>query len=241
MCEIHRDEDENLKELSLGSKESLTLSQMGSGEAFAADDLPLAVATLAGLKDRVTPLEKLLCIKETVDAINNDLIAFRERKSAEDRLRSLNTSQESFITSDELLPLLVFVIVRSNSFHLSATVAYAEYFTFFDVQTTELGFCLTSFKAALSLITESRLLKRYRREKFPDSRFNVKSGRKSLSVRHSSSKQQEEMMKRTISVPGGMTDGYHTAAVPTTAADVLKVDAKFLGFETGEKGEFTLK
>ncbi len=42
------------------------------------------------------------------------------------------------------------------------SLAYAEHFTFSQVQTSELGFCLSTFKAALALMTENRLLNRNR-------------------------------------------------------------------------------
>lgn len=45
---------------------------------------------------------------------------------------------------------------------LNNSLAYAEHFTFSQVQTSELGFCLSTFKAALALMTESRLLNRNR-------------------------------------------------------------------------------
>ncbi len=203
MCDIHRDQDANLKELSDASRDSLKLAQMGTGEAFAADDLPLAVATLTTLEERVTPLEKLLCLKETVEAVSSDLAAFREKQQADDRVRALNSSQGSLVTSDELLPLLVFVIVRSGVVNLFASVAYAESFTFFNVQTSELGFCLTSVQAALTLLLRSQLLRRNRREKYPDSRFNgseEKQGRKSVSARRKGPS-PPPALPRAISVP----------------------------------------
>jgi hypothetical protein len=205
MCDIHRDEDDNLHELAAASRDAIKLSQMGTGEAFQADDLPLAVATLATLEERVTPLEKLLCFKETIDAVSSDLAAFRE-KQTDERVRALDASQGSLVTSDELLPLLVFVIVRSSVTHLLASVAYAESFTFFNVQTSELGFCLTSVQAALTLLLRSQLLRRNRRDRFPDSRFNAsdeKKGRKSASTRRSAGAAPPTILPRTISVPSG--------------------------------------
>ena len=234
MCETHREQDENLHELAAASRATLTLSQMGSGEAFAADDLPLAVATMREMESRRTPLEKLLCLKECIDGINNDLIAFRERQSAEERVRGLQVSQESLVTTDELLPLLVFVIVRSDLKHAASTVAYAEYFTFFNVQTSELGFILSTFKAALALMAESRLLRRNRREKWPDSRHNEKRGRKSLSARRTN-ELPHDAMKRTISVPAGMTEVLNEE---DAARKIL--DSKYLGFATGGKDDFSL-
>lgn len=230
MCEIHRDQDENLVELAEASCSVLSLAQMGSGEAFAAQDLPLAVATLSGIEERRTPLEKLLCLKETMDAINEDLLAFREKQT--DRLRSnMASSRESLVTADELLPLLVFVLVRAKLTHFSASLAYAEYFTFFNAQTSELGFCLTTYKAALQLMLESRILRKNRRAKFPDSKHAEKKGRKSVSARRSTTTtggQPGDMMKRTISVPAGMT----TDAMRDDAK-ARELQEKYLGISRG--------
>lgn len=59
--------------------------------------------------------------QETIDAINTDLMAFwvTEAKTPRES-QDGPASTEALVTTDELLPLLVFAIVRSALPHMSA-------------------------------------------------------------------------------------------------------------------------
>ncbi|KAI8491724.1 hypothetical protein Bbelb_305290 [Branchiostoma belcheri] len=98
------------------------------------------LATLDGLK---TPLEKLSCLKRTLDSVNEEVNAhLRENQDP--------TSDDlPCLVSDDLILLLVPVLVQARCLHLPSNVFYIENLQWSLSSKDDLGFSLVTFKASL--------------------------------------------------------------------------------------------
>eukprot|EP01104_Vermistella_antarctica_P013860 TRINITY_DN4267_c0_g1_i1.p1 TRINITY_DN4267_c0_g1~~TRINITY_DN4267_c0_g1_i1.p1 ORF type:complete len:739 (-),score=144.42 TRINITY_DN4267_c0_g1_i1:86-2302(-) len=116
--------DNSITPQSLGIRE--TLSIMLSG----------AILELTKLDSRHSPAEKLKCLCDTIGAIaaGNPL------------------ARGDVVTTDDLIPALVYVVVHSRQVFVASDIDYIERFTFSNSLSSELGFNLVTFKAALAYL-----------------------------------------------------------------------------------------
>ncbi|XP_006818092.2 ankyrin repeat domain-containing protein 27-like [Saccoglossus kowalevskii] len=103
--------------------------------------LPASVVELARLDGLYTPLEKLFCLKSTLDCISEEVNYF-----AKDNVVAGN--EVPCIASDDLIPLLVTVLIQSKSTHLISNLYYIEHFHWATTSKDDLSFSLVTFKAA---------------------------------------------------------------------------------------------
>ena len=108
------------------------------------------------------PYEKLLCIKNTIDLLNNELTISTLASMTE----SKSQVETAVITSDLLIPLIAFILIKSGLNCLQSIMYFIETFGFCAQPSnhsnscsssviTELIFFLTTFKAAIQFILTS--------------------------------------------------------------------------------------
>eukprot|EP01091_Cochliopodium_minus_P017623 TRINITY_DN6956_c0_g1_i1.p1 TRINITY_DN6956_c0_g1~~TRINITY_DN6956_c0_g1_i1.p1 ORF type:complete len:438 (-),score=106.31 TRINITY_DN6956_c0_g1_i1:568-1851(-) len=143
-----KEDDETFK--AINSSQSLQKTDVGVTEAFLDLNLENPIKLFQTMQNAITPLDKLFILKETIQAINNEA-------------SNLNIS----VGSDDLLPLLVYIVLQSNSKKIHSSFLYMENFLFFDFDTNEIGFNLISFKAACSYIQNDPVIKKLKEKKYP--------------------------------------------------------------------------
>lgn len=101
------------------------------------------------------PFEKLECIKKTIDSITNELtilLAFHR--------------EQAFITSEILIPLLAFILIKSNINCVYSIIYFVEKFQLSSYQNLkfinstrleELAYFMTTFRAAIQFIETSQI------------------------------------------------------------------------------------
>eukprot|EP01137_Pigoraptor_chileana_P002762 Opistho-2@42041 len=104
-----------------------------------------ALAELSLLNTSTTPLEKLGCLRRSVLALS------RAAFGTDGATR--RDSQP--LTSDELIPIIVYLVVKSEVPNWMATLAYVSNFHFSKTLNAESGFYLASFEAAVEHVRAS--------------------------------------------------------------------------------------
>ncbi|XP_062501820.1 ankyrin repeat domain-containing protein 27-like [Corticium candelabrum] len=110
-------------------------------EAF--PNLSAAREMLSQLNKFETPLEKLCCLKRTVVAIS-----------------SPSSGQTQMVTADDLLPMLVFLVVKSEIPNWLGNLIYMHNFSLAGSLSEEFRYILSSFEAAVQHIKEGHLSNR---------------------------------------------------------------------------------
>ncbi|XP_061163311.1 putative uncharacterized protein DDB_G0284213 [Saccostrea echinata] len=145
--EIH-EEDDRLLFAKCKQLRNVTAEQLGVNKKIACP-LPQAVVELANLDGLRTPLEKLFCLKSTVDSASQTIQSYLE----ENRVPPVSTAVEDSycLTSDDLIPILVTVIAQAQCRHFASNINYIESFHWAS-ETNDRGnlsYCLVTFKAAV--------------------------------------------------------------------------------------------
>jgi len=145
VCNEHCDDDKQILGLvkELGSV-GVTADQLGAPEDFAVP-LPAAVVELASLDSLTCPVDKLYCIRTTLDLI------LAELKGAIVDAHSVlsKESQLPTLTTDDLIPLLVTVIIQAKPLHMASNLYYMENFQWTLSPSDAISFSLVTFKAAI--------------------------------------------------------------------------------------------
>ncbi|GFG37242.1 hypothetical protein Cfor_10937 [Coptotermes formosanus] len=145
VCTKHCDDDTQIlglvKEL---ASVGVTADQLGAPEDFAVP-LPAAVVELASLDSLNCPVDKLYCIRTTLDLI------LAELKGAIVDAHSVlsKESQLPTLTTDDLIPLLVTVIIQAKPLHMASNLYYMENFQWTLSPNDAISFSLVTFKAAI--------------------------------------------------------------------------------------------
>jgi hypothetical protein len=84
----------------------------------------------------ICPLEKYHILRVTLNSLQ----------------QCVSHSTEAVLTSDDLLPLLVYVIIRTPLRHLHTNAFFLEHFFFAPIATTEIDYHLVTFKAAVEYL-----------------------------------------------------------------------------------------
>ena len=121
ISEMYAKEDEELFKL-INSSVGIEKRDLGVTESFINLDLTQAIKVFQTLEDALTPLDKLYVLGQTIHSINLE-------------------AQKGFETigSDDLLPILVFIVIHSDLKSLHSNFLFIENFLFFDLDTNEIG------------------------------------------------------------------------------------------------------
>jgi hypothetical protein len=106
------------------------------------------------------PFQSMNCIKTCIDLLSNELSV--SQRNAE-KLAAKSSSTSCVVTSETLIPLLAFILVRSNMECLKSIVYFIDVFNFTSqpssytnacnsILISELSFFMVSFKAAIQVI-----------------------------------------------------------------------------------------
>lgn len=135
--------------------ESADNRQLGIDNKFNCDLLD-AVLCLRKLDDLYTPLEKLLCVKATLDHISEGINKYTEQNNLFRKI----SCQYVCITSDDLIPILAKVIINSKSPHLESNVYFMDIFNWSAASKDKdnLSYSLVTLKAAILYMTDSDIL-----------------------------------------------------------------------------------
>ncbi|XP_046624255.1 ankyrin repeat domain-containing protein 27-like [Neodiprion virginianus] len=140
------------KKLSQFFDAGITPDQLGADESLAIS-LPAAIVELATLDAREGPLEKSLCLRSTLDLIVAEVkaaIAEVQTKTENDEI-----TVSSFVytqSTDELIPLLIYVIVKSRPKRLVTDLHYIKNFLWSASPRDGLSDSLCTFEAAVGIL-----------------------------------------------------------------------------------------
>nr|CAD7463764.1 unnamed protein product [Timema tahoe] len=147
VCAHYQLEDEHIltRAIDLASA-GVTADQLGASQHFAVP-LPAAVVELASLDTLTCPVDKLTCLHTVVDLI------FAQIKAA---IGDAHCTDDTFITeenhfptmtTDDLIPLLITVIIQAKPIHAASNLFYIENFQW--TLSPNDAVSLVTFKAAL--------------------------------------------------------------------------------------------
>ncbi|XP_064599093.1 ankyrin repeat domain-containing protein 27-like [Liolophura sinensis] len=128
----------------------LQLKDMGIKQQFS-KNIPAAKRELSKLNKYSTPLGKLFCVKRVVNALTKPpKQSFINSDSVEE--------QVDMLTTDDFLPILIFLVVKSEVPNWMANLVYMKNFHFAKSSNhDEYGYFLASIEAALEHIETGRL------------------------------------------------------------------------------------
>lgn len=147
---VHGEEDTKLAQL-LANCQVLP-QDLGVRDDLCAAPLDTAVVALRGLAQGgvITPREKLCAVQRCTLALTS---------SAEEHLALQGkTSSQHALTTDDLLPLLCLTLIKAAPSNLVTHSVYLTNFNSPGTSTTELGFHLANFQAAVQFLRQSPLV-----------------------------------------------------------------------------------
>ncbi|XP_033113528.1 uncharacterized protein LOC117114094 [Anneissia japonica] len=122
----------------------VSAEDLGISEHFCCS-LPAGVVELARLDGINSPREKLVCLKTTLDVINEEVTAHLNENLAPGETPLC-------LTSDELIPLVVTLVAKGKCNRLASNLYYIEHFNWIKSKTDDLGFSLVTFNAVKEYI-----------------------------------------------------------------------------------------
>jgi len=148
ICQRFASEDQTLtsKLMELNTSE-VTAAQLGAMEIFSCP-IPATVVELARLDSLMCPKQKVQCLKNTID------LAVAEVKQHLLETKGLLTPPGGlpFLTTDDLLPVLLTAIIRARLFHLVTDVYYLENFLWCISSKDVYSYSFVTFKAAVQFL-----------------------------------------------------------------------------------------
>ncbi|XP_060567236.1 ankyrin repeat domain-containing protein 27-like isoform X2 [Ruditapes philippinarum] len=109
------------------------------------ENLPYAKKEVSRLNQFSTPLGRVLCLKRVVTALTKPLFKSQENEGL-------------MMSSDELLPLLIYLIIKSQMANWTANLMYMKYFQVAKMtESNEFSFYLATIEAALDYISSGNL------------------------------------------------------------------------------------
>ncbi|KAK7861943.1 hypothetical protein R5R35_006314 [Gryllus longicercus] len=145
ICHRHRLQDEAvLSQLRELASRGVTADQLGAPEDFAVP-LPAAVVELASLDSFTAPIDKLFCLRTTLD-----LILAEVKGAIIDAQSVLLTDAElPSLSTDNLVPLLMSVIIQAKPLHMFSNLYYVEHFQWTLSPKDAMSFSVVTFQAAV--------------------------------------------------------------------------------------------
>jgi len=107
------------------------------------------ISILQTLETNQTPMEMMHCIQ----SVNDSIIAAVEANLTDKNISLKNVA----ITTDELIPLIAYIITRVDLKYLESNMYYMENFIFTNISTTQFGFTLVNFRAAILFLRGDQL------------------------------------------------------------------------------------
>ncbi|KAI0234582.1 hypothetical protein LSAT2_015183 [Lamellibrachia satsuma] len=107
---------------------------------------PGAIAELRRLSSLKTPLEKLACMKTTLDTITKTLETHLSQQLG------CKLSDVPRVSSDDLISLLVSVIIQCRDLQLPSDIFFIEHFHWTSSAVDNISYCFVTFKAAVQFI-----------------------------------------------------------------------------------------
>eukprot|EP01113_Clastostelium_recurvatum_P044360 TRINITY_DN7481_c0_g1_i6.p1 TRINITY_DN7481_c0_g1~~TRINITY_DN7481_c0_g1_i6.p1 ORF type:complete len:605 (-),score=135.72 TRINITY_DN7481_c0_g1_i6:14-1795(-) len=173
--DIYREEDEHMLRI-MDEFQHIRLGDLGLAEDLE-QHTGEGIYFLSQLDHKCTPFDKLFCFQDANNSVANSLsISVAAHKasplsSAPSTPFSTSpiaspsllasppaTPSTSMITADELLPLLVYMIVKSRIPNLASTVAYVEHFIMSNISSNSLGYTFVNLQAASQFISRGQLI-----------------------------------------------------------------------------------
>ncbi|XP_048461495.1 ankyrin repeat domain-containing protein 27 isoform X2 [Rhincodon typus] len=121
--------------------QDLQLKDLGIQSQFSIN-IPRAKRELSQLNQCTSPQLKLICLRNVIHAI-------MQSPSQRVNLHSMS--------ADDLLPVLLYLLVKTEIPNWMANLSYIKNFRFCSAVKDELGYCLTSFEAAVEYIHQGNL------------------------------------------------------------------------------------
>ncbi|XP_012265046.2 ankyrin repeat domain-containing protein 27-like [Athalia rosae] len=141
----------------------VTPDQLGADESLAIS-LPAAVVELATLDAREGPLEKLLCLRSTLDLIIAQIKAAfaevqtkTEKDKCGDDSNSISTPAQP-LSTDCIVSLLLYVIIKSRPSKLVTDLHYIQHFLWSISPQDGLSDSLVTFEAAVTALFRIQVL-----------------------------------------------------------------------------------
>lgn len=119
-----------------------TLADLGVAKHLLKVDLNKAQKELVELDYCKTPLQMLFVLKDCIAAITDAVQLYFK----------LNPG-DALVTTDDFIPIIAYIITRSAFQYYESTLLYIELFIFEDISNSELGYALSTFKAALTYLS----------------------------------------------------------------------------------------
>ncbi|XP_062923046.1 ankyrin repeat domain-containing protein 27 isoform X2 [Mobula hypostoma] len=123
------------------SLQDLQLKDLGIKSQFSIN-IPRAKRELSHLNQCTSPQHKLICLRNVIHVI---------MQSPSQRVN------KHFMSADDLLPVLLYLLVKTEIPNWMANLSYIKNFRFCSPVKDELGYCLTSFEAAVDYIHQGNL------------------------------------------------------------------------------------
>jgi len=129
----------------------ITLKELGLREELCIErGVPEAEAHLIEMPRHLVPRDKLRCVQRATTSLTSTLEA---------HLASLGLNDSKYaLTTDDVLPLLIYAIIRANIACQVTCSRYLSYFNSSSISTSELGFHLANYQAAVEYLGEDKLV-----------------------------------------------------------------------------------
>lgn len=134
-----------LKEIRNIKKQKLNLTYFGAQKVFEKFTVTKTIMDKFNeLDNHNTPLSKLNCMRQTLDAINDQLKkTVDEHKSPFD-----NNSEKIYIMSDDLISAVICVLASCEPINFCSNIEFIHSFSWYLPQNSELGYSLVTFEVA---------------------------------------------------------------------------------------------
>lgn len=154
--QMYKEQDQTMA-LAIANIAYITMNDLEIPEDFQCD-LTDAIDCLRGITSRQNPYEKMKCIKSTNDIILNSInkhLTLRSMPTLSGGQSSQqNSSAQSGIplTTDELLPILSYVIIKAAPASIASNIQFATEFQIDELAASEYSFSLVSMEASCEFI-----------------------------------------------------------------------------------------
>jgi hypothetical protein len=104
-----------------------------------------AIKCIQDLNNRKSTFDKLKCISETSNLILQAVNKYQE---------SIKQTNQQVLTSDELVPLLTYVLSRAKLLNLSSNITFMQELLIDEMLSSEYGYSFTTLEAAVAFLKE---------------------------------------------------------------------------------------
>lgn len=247
-------EDELIRRITFSSQD-LNLEDIGLRSSLSRIcDFSPAIALIEGttLDELPSPIEKLHRLKEVIDAVNHSVLYGQQRRQLEVQpLSSITNNDENIlyqttssislskqsnesdvITTDDLLPIIVYILIQGKPCHLFTNLFLMQHFVFVNISTTELGFNLVTFSAASEYIRSDKFPTRNKAAKPSTLMWTHRSSNHSRAK--TTSGIARSLARKSLPVGGGSNEAYIRNAHQSPSDDDDEVMASSLSSRSSD-------